>query len=105
MVPVLLIQDHVSIMEKAAVGPQSSSGSGPLETLPMVFTVPHLLYPSHFDTVCADYFTRPYSLLGYGDVGIPGLLVTLSLKFDYNIHSTRCCRLYYTVSGIGKQII
>lgn len=95
----------MSVMEKAAVGPQSlSSGSQSQETLPMVFTVPYLIQPSKLDTVCSEYFTQLYRLLGYGDVGIPGLLVTLSLKFDYHFHSTKCCRLYYCISGIGKPV-
>lgn len=90
-------------MEKAATGPRGSGGGGgSAETLPVVFTVPRLLYPLKLDTVCPDYLTRPYSLLGYGDVGIPGLLVMLCLRFDYQFHSTRRFRLYYCTSGVGK---
>ena len=48
----------------------------------------------------AGYF--PASLLGYGDVGIPGLLVALSLKFDYEHRPKKCFKIYYAVSGIGK---
>ena len=90
------------MMEKAATGPQGSGGGGSAETLPVVFTVPRLLYPLKLDTVCSDYFTRPYSLLGYGDVGIPGLLVMLCYKFDRQFYSTKCFRLYYCTSGVGK---
>ena len=91
------------MMEKAATGPHGSGGGGgSAETLPVVFTVPRLLYPLKLDTVCSDYLTRPYSLLGYGDVGIPGLLVMLCLRFDYQFHSTRRFRLYYCTSGVGK---
>lgn len=100
----MCIQDHVSVMEKAATGPQGSNGGGQSETLPVVFTVPRLIYPSKLESICPDYFSRPYSLLGYGDVGIPGLLITLCLKFDYQFHSTKCCRLYYGTSGIGKHM-
>lgn len=91
------------MMEKAATGPQGSGGGGgTAETLPVVFTVPRLLYPLKLDTVCSDYLNRPYSLLGYGDVGIPGLLVMICLKFDRQYYSTKCFRLYYCISGIGK---
>ena len=90
-------------MEKAATGPQGSGGGGgPAETLPVVFTVPRLLYPLKLDTVCSDYLDRPYSLLGYGDVGIPGLLVMLCLRFDRQFHSTKRFRLYYCTVGVGK---
>ena len=93
----------MSVMEKAATGPQGSGGGGgTAEILPVVFTVPRLLYPLKLDTICSDYFTRPYSLLGYGDVGIPGLLVMLCLKFDRQQYSTKRFRLYYCTSGIGK---
>ena len=91
-------------MEKAATGPRGSGngGTSPGETLPVVFTVPRLLYPSKLDAVCPEHFSRPYSLLGYGDVGIPGLLVMLCLNFDRQIYSTNRFRLYYCTSGIGK---
>lgn len=96
----------MSVMEKAATGPQGSGGGGggggSAETLPVVFTVPRLLYPLKLDTVCSDYLDRPYSLLGYGDVGIPGLLVMLCLRFDRQFHSTKRFRLYYCTVGIGK---
>ena len=96
----------MSVMEKAATGPQGSNSEGGLsETLPVVFTVPRLLYPSKLDTICPAYFSRPYSLLGYGDVGIPGLLVMLCLKFDRQLYSTKCCRLYYCTSAIGKYLV
>ena len=45
--------------------------------------------------------SRPASLLGYGDVGIPGLLVTLCLKFDLHFRKGKKLRIYYATCGIG----
>ena len=47
---------------------------------------------------------RPASLLGYGDVGIPALLVTLCLKFDFQFGRRKYLRIYYATSGIGRQV-
>ena len=86
-------------MERAAVGPRGFSNQ---EQLPVVFKVPRFIYPTKLESLCSDYFTsRPYSLLGYGDVGIPGLLVTQCFKFDFTFRRGKCCRLYYATSGIG----
>ena len=89
-------QDHESVMVKAATGGDSNN-----EPLPIVFVVPKLL-PSSLERACASltgFFS--YSLLGYGDVGVPGLLVTLCLKFDMRQRPKSCCRLYFAVAGIG----
>ena len=48
--------------------------------------------------------SRPTSLLGYGDVGVPGLLVTLCLKFDLNYRKGNCLKIYYATSGIGTSL-
>lgn len=87
------------MMVKAATGGDSNS-----EPLPIVFVVPKLL-PSSLERACASltgFFS--YSLLGYGDVGVPGLLVTLCLKFDMRRRPKSCCRLYFAVAGVGKHI-
>lgn len=94
-----LPQDHESVMVKAATGGDSNS-----EPLPIVFVVPKLL-PSSLERACASlagFFS--YSLLGYGDVGVPGLLVTLCLKFDMRRKPKSCCRLYFAVAGVGEHI-
>ena len=103
-------QDHVSVMEKAITGGvRSSSGGvssgsgGSFESFPLVFTVPKFL-PNKLQSVCAGYVVpRNYALLGYGDVGVPALLVTLALKFDLNLWPGRWTKVYYPVSGIGME--
>lgn len=85
-------------MVKAATG----GGGKSTEPLPIVFIVPKLL-PSALDQACSDltgFF--PYSLLGYGDVGVPGLLVALCLKFDMKHRSATKCRLYFTIASLGE---
>ncbi len=90
-------QDGVSVMEKAAIGPVGST-----ERLPIVFTVMKFIYPTKLDTICS--LSRPYGLLGYGDVGIPGLLVTLGLKHDLQFRHGKCFKIYYATAGIGEGI-
>ena len=109
-------------MEKAATGPEGGSSQ---ELLPVVFLVPKLLYPSPIEKICSgntdlvicqtstfclfvclfvfsEYIkSRPASLLGYGDVGIPGLLVTLCYKFDLQFRRNKCFKVYYATCGIG----
>ena len=43
------------------------------------------------------------SLLGYGDVGVPGLLVALCLQFDLQQRPHKRLHLYYLVSGVGES--
>ena len=86
------------MMVKAATG----GGGGNTEPLPIVFIVPKLL-PSALDRACSSltgYF--PYSLLGYGDAGVPGLLVALCLKFDMTHRPRSRCRIYFWVAGLGE---
>ena len=88
----------MSIMVKAATGGRNSS-----ETLPIVFIIPKFL-PSELETVCSEYtVSRNYALLGYGDVGIPALLVTLALKFDYQLWPGRWRKVYFPISSIGNS--
>ena len=53
-------------MVKVATGGSSASGSSPGEQIPMVFKVPRL--GGSPLNVCS----LPYSLLGFGDIVIPG---------------------------------
>ncbi len=85
----------MSVMETAAIGPPGST-----ESLPLVFTVIKFIYPTQLDVVCSA--SRPYGLLGYGDVGIPGLLVTLGLKHDLQFRRGKCFKIYYATAGIGE---
>ena len=97
-------QDHQSVMVKAATGGGGAEGGGrTTELLPIVFIVPKIL-PSALDRTCSDitgFFQ--YSLLGYGDAGVPGLLVALCLKFDITHRPASKCRLYFCVSSLGKR--
>ena len=93
-------QDHQSVMVKAATG---GGGSKNIEPIPIVFVVPKLL-PSALDKACPATLTGslPYSLLGYGDVGVPGLLVALSLQFDTSWRPACKFWPYFTVASVGK---
>eukprot|EP00051_Salpingoeca_urceolata_P031699 m.12595 g.12595 ORF g.12595 m.12595 type:complete len:557 (-) comp4307_c0_seq1:43-1713(-) len=64
---------HKSIMIEAATGGGESS-----ESIPLVVKIPRL-HPSP----CAS--GQQFSLLGFGDVLIPSLLVSLCLRFDYTV--------------------
>ena len=90
------------MMVKAATG----GGGDNVEPLPIVFIVPKLL-PSILDKVCSSSYTGylPYSLLGYGDVGVPGLLITLCLKYDMTHTPSHWFKLYYCISSIGEYKI
>ena len=83
-----------SVMVKVATG----SGSKTNEQLPMVFKVPKLT--SDIINVCP----LPYSLLGFGDIIIPGLLVAHNYAFDLFIGSKK---IYYlsTVVAYGVGLI
>ena len=99
-------QDHQSIMVKAATGGNGGGnrGGNTVELLPIVFIVPKLL-PSPLEGVCPPSLTGslPYSLLGYGDVGVPGLLVALCLLFDISSRPTARFRPYFLASSLGES--
>ncbi len=54
MVAVFSVQDGVSVMEKAATGPEGGPGSN--ELLPVVFLVPKLYYPSTLESLCSGMY-------------------------------------------------
>ena len=89
-------------MVKAATGGGGGRGGGEKHTelLPIVFIAPKLL-PSLLTQTCPAG-SLPYSLLGYGDVGVPGLLVALSLQFD--MRRGTACRFwpYFCVASLGE---
>ncbi|KAL3885324.1 hypothetical protein ACJMK2_025400 [Sinanodonta woodiana] len=68
-----------SIMIDVATGDKSTTG----EKLPMVFQVPRLTN----DAVNAC--PQQYSLLGFGDIVVPGLLAGYSHAFDLTVNSSR----------------
>ncbi|CAL1530178.1 unnamed protein product [Lymnaea stagnalis] len=78
-----------SIMESVATGGSSHSK----ESLPMVFLVPIL---SNAPIIkCRE---RSYSLLGFGDVIIPGLLIAYNAIFDVK---TGTRMVYFICSSVG----
>ncbi|XP_060549279.1 signal peptide peptidase-like 2A isoform X2 [Pantherophis guttatus] len=83
-----------SIMVEVALGPLESS-----EKLPVVFKVPRL------DLSPAVLCMRPFSLLGFGDIVIPGLLVAYCNRFDVQTSSSSvyyiCCTIAY---GVGMVV-
>ncbi|ESO85086.1 hypothetical protein LOTGIDRAFT_131099, partial [Lottia gigantea] len=81
-----------SIMVDVATGGNSLTG----EQLPMVFKFPRLL--SSVYSICTE---QPYSLLGFGDVLVPGLLISYNHGFDIEIGSKR---LYYISSLIAYAV-
>ncbi|KAK0049193.1 signal peptide peptidase-like 2B [Biomphalaria pfeifferi] len=85
----LITKDGDSIMESVATGGSSHSK----ESLPMVFLIP-LLGDSPL-TKCRD---RSYSLLGFGDIIIPGLLVSYNAVFDIRSGSRM---VYYVLSSVA----
>ncbi|KAM8839234.1 signal peptide peptidase-like 2 [Synchiropus picturatus] len=85
-----------SIMVEVAAGPSDSSTH---EKLPMVLKVPRL--NSSPQALC----DRPFSLLGFGDVLVPGLLVAYCHRFDILTQSSRIYFVACTVAyGFGLLI-
>ena len=110
-----------SIMVEVATGGSSSGGDEPSsvvddgdavasqsrELLPMVIKIPHLsivkLNTSNPLEVCfRDMRLHSYSLLGFGDVLVPGLLVSYCHAFDL-IHGIRF-RPYFVTACISYGI-
>lgn len=85
-----------SIMVEVAAGPSDSATH---EKLPMVLKVPRL---NSSPLALCD---RPFSLLGFGDILVPGLLVVYCHRFDILIQSSRIYFVACTVAyGVGLLI-
>ncbi|KAI1882846.1 hypothetical protein AGOR_G00239110 [Albula goreensis] len=85
-----------SIMVEVAAGPSDSSTH---EKLPMVLKVPRL---NSSPLALCD---RPFSLLGFGDILVPGLLVVYCHRFDILVQSSRIYFLACTVAyGVGLLV-
>ncbi|WAQ93952.1 SPP2B-like protein [Mya arenaria] len=100
----LFTKDGESIMVKVATGGSSGGGGGAagggggsstVETLPMVFTMPRLTR----GPMSACHL--PYSLLGFGDIIIPGLLLSHNHAFDLRVKTRR---VYYIATCIGYAV-
>lgn len=87
----LITSSGKSIMVDVATGGSSKTG----EQLPMVFQVPRLT--SSPLNVC----DLPMSLLGFGDVIIPGLLIGFNHGIDLKVQSKK---IYFTASVIGYGV-
>ncbi|XP_069029885.1 signal peptide peptidase-like 2A isoform X1 [Embiotoca jacksoni] len=100
-------KNGVSIMVQVALGPDASGEKtqgnmveipaepqAPFEKLPVVMRVPRFSAPAQ--NLCGMQF----SILGYGDIIVPGLLVAYCSRFDVWINSRRkiyfvsCCFAY-----------
>ncbi|XP_072100333.1 signal peptide peptidase-like 2 isoform X1 [Mobula birostris] len=91
-----LTQSGKSIMVEVAAGPSDFSTH---EKLPMVLKVPRL---NSSPLALCD---RPFSLLGFGDVLIPGMLVAYCHRFDIQVQTSRIYFVACTVAyGIGLLI-
>ena len=75
-------------------GTGGSSSVSDDEQLPMVIRVPHLGYDPL--SVC----WQRYSLLGFGDILVPGMLVGFCHGFDLATSSRH--KIYYVTTVIGK---
>ncbi|XP_070250918.1 signal peptide peptidase-like 2C [Myotis yumanensis] len=81
-----------SIMVEVASGPADSLSH---ERLPMVLKVPQLSFSAL--TLCDQHFT----ILGFGDIVVPGFLVAYCHRFDVQMHSRQvyfmACTVAYAV--------
>ncbi|XP_048223232.1 signal peptide peptidase-like 2C [Perognathus longimembris pacificus] len=81
-----------SIMVEVAAGPLGSSSH---ERLPMVLKVPRMCFSAL--TLC----DQPFSILGFGDIVVPGFLVAYCHRFDVQVHSRQvyfvACTVAYAV--------
>ncbi|XP_019599517.2 signal peptide peptidase-like 2B isoform X1 [Rhinolophus sinicus] len=85
-----------SIMVEVATGPTDSATH---EKLPMVLKVPRL------NTSPLALCDRPFSLLGFGDILVPGLLVAYCHRFDIQVQSSRIYFVACTIAyGIGLLV-
>lgn len=83
-------------MVEVATGPSNSSTH---EKLPMVLKVPRL------NTSPLSLCDRPFSLLGFGDILVPGLLVAYCHRFDIQVQSSRIYFVACTIAyGLGLLV-
>lgn len=91
-------QNGESVMITVATGGDSKSG----EQMPTVFVLPHL--KSWAMTTCID---DKGSMLGFGDVIVPGLLLTYNCAFDLKTHNPANGRpryLYFSAAAVGYLV-
>ncbi|XP_048471654.1 signal peptide peptidase-like 2A isoform X2 [Rhincodon typus] len=92
-------KNHESIMVEVAAGSGSTGG----EKLPVVIRVPRLV--SSVVTLCGMSF----SILGFGDIIVPGLLVAYCRRFDLQTNTSNIyfilCTIAYAVGMILTFIV
>ena len=84
-----LLQDGKSVMVEVATGGNTG------EQLPMVLKVPHL--SGNPDLKACGV---PYSMLGFGDILVPGLLLSYCHSFDLYVGTSY--KLYWLLTNVGK---
>ena len=65
--------------------------------VPFYLIIPNILQAK---TLCYDYYTYPYTLLGLGEIILPGFSLSYSLIFDLN--SKRFFPIYFILNLIGE---
>ena len=85
----MTLKDGKSVMVEVATGGDSG------EQLPMVLKVPHL--GSNPLKVCF----LPFSMLGFGDILVPGLLLSYCHSFDLLVGTPY--RLYWILTNTGRK--
>lgn len=97
----LLTKSGESVMVDVATGGESKSwcGTGQHNQLPMLLRIPRLLFSNEGESTFQVCFPDQESLLGFGDILVPGLLVAYCAGFDL-IFNVRW-RLYYVTSCIS----
>ncbi|XP_041030891.1 signal peptide peptidase-like 2A isoform X4 [Carcharodon carcharias] len=83
-------KNHESIMVEVAAGSGSTG-----EKLPVVIRVPRLV--TSVATICG----MPFSLLGFGDIIVPGLLVAYCRRFDLQ---TNTSNIYFILCTIAYAV-
>jgi len=67
--------------------------------LPVVVIIPHL---SPNKVLCDYYYDYPYTLLGLGDILIPGLSVNYAIIYDFA--NSNKFYPYFIVNVVGKYL-
>ena len=70
-----------------------------INRLPVVIIVPHLSFDKR---LCDYYYEYSYSLLGLGDILIPGISVNYGIIFDYS--AGNAIPVYFIANVLGRTI-
>lgn len=68
--------------------------------LPVVIIIPHL---GKFKRLCSFYYDYSVSLLGLGDILIPGLSTNYAIIYDYAKYGR--ISIYFVINLIGKLLL